>query len=70
MKQISIKVPEWINEDFVKLQMERIVSLETRKKELIEDTLKKMNLGDEELENLERIREDVWKKEKKRLRLK
>ena len=70
MKQISIKVPEWINEDSVKLQMERIVSLETRKKELIEDTLKKMNLGDEELENLERIREDVWKKEKKRLRLK
>lgn len=70
MKQISIKVPEWIDEDLVKLQMERIVSLETRKRELIEEILKKTSVGDEELENLERIREDVWKTEKKRLKLK
>jgi hypothetical protein len=70
MKQISIKVPEWIDEDLVKLQMERIVSLETRKRELTEEILKKMNVGDEELEYLERIREDVWKEEKKRLSLK
>jgi hypothetical protein len=70
MKQISIKVPEWIDEDLVKLQMERIVSLETRKREITEDILKKMNMGDEDLEDLERIREDVWKEEKKRLTLK
>lgn len=70
MKQISINVPEWIDEDIVKLQMERIVSLETRKREITEEILEKMNMGDEELEDLERIREDVWKEEKKRLRLK
>jgi len=70
MKQISIKVPEWIDEDLVKLQMERIVSLETRKREITEEILKKMNVGDEELEYLERIREDVWKEEKKSLSLK
>jgi hypothetical protein len=70
MKQISINVPEWIDENLVKLQMERIVSLETRKREITEDILKKMNMGDEDLEDLERIREDVWKEEKKRLTLK
>lgn len=70
MKQILIRVPEWVDEDLVRLQMARIVSLESRKKELIEETLNKINIGEEELLGLERIREDVWKKEKKKLGLK
>ncbi len=69
MKQISIKVPEWVDEELVKLQMERILALESKKRELIEGTLKKLDLGDEDLKELERIRGEVWKKEKKKLRL-
>jgi hypothetical protein len=69
MKQISIKVPEWVDEELVKLQMERILALESKKRELIEDTLKKLDIGDEDLKELEKIRGEVWKKEKKKLRL-
>jgi hypothetical protein len=69
MKQISIKVPEWVDEELVKLQMERILALESKKRELIEDTLKKLDIGDDDLMELEKIRGEVWKKEKKKLRL-
>ncbi|MDO8726103.1 MAG: hypothetical protein Q7J35_08555 [Candidatus Methanoperedens sp.] len=69
MKQISIKVPEWVDEGLVKLQMERILALESIKRELIEDTLKKLDLKDDDLKDLEKIRGEVWKKEKKKLRL-
>ena len=69
MKQISIKVPEWVDEELVKLQMERILALESKKRDLIEDTLKKLDIGDDDLKELEKIRGEVWKKEKKKLRL-
>ena len=69
MKQISIKVPEWVDEELVKLQMERILALESKKRELIEETLKKLDIGDDDLKELEKIRGKVWKKEKKKLRL-
>lgn len=69
MKQILIKVPEWVDEELVKLQMERILALESKKRELIEETLKKLDIGDEDLKELEKIRGEVWKKEKKKLRL-
>ncbi len=69
MKQILIKVPEWVDEDLVKLQIERILALESKKRELIEETLEKLDIGDEDLKELEKIRGEVWKKEKKNLRL-
>jgi hypothetical protein len=42
---------------------------ESKKRELIEETLKKLDIGDEDLEELEKVRGEVWKKEKKKLRL-
>ena len=69
MKQILIKVPQWVDEELVKLQMERILALESKKRELIEETLKKLDIGDEDLSELEKIRGEVWKREKKKLRL-
>ncbi len=69
MKQILINLPEWVDEDLVKLQMERILAIESRKRELIEETLKKLDIGEEDLQQLEKIRGEVWKKEKKKLKL-
>jgi len=69
MKQISIKVPEWVDEELVKLQIERILALESKKRELIEETLKKLEIDEGDLMELEKIRGEVWKKEKKKLRL-
>ena len=64
MKQISIKVPEWVDEELVKLQIERILALESKKRELIEETLKKLEIDEGDLKALEKIRGEVWKKEK------
>lgn len=69
MKQILIKVPQWVDEELVKLQMERILALEAKRREQIEETLKKLNIGDEDLRELEKIRGEVWKREKKKLSL-
>ncbi|MCZ7384173.1 MAG: hypothetical protein O8C63_05420 [Candidatus Methanoperedens sp.] len=69
MKQILIKVPQWVDEELVKLQIDRILALESKKRELIEETLKKLDIGDKDLRELEKIRGEVWKKEKKKLRL-
>lgn len=69
MKQILIKVPQWVDEELVKLQMERILALEAKKRELIEETLKKLDIGDEDLRELEKIRGEVWKVEKRKLKL-
>jgi hypothetical protein len=32
MKQILINVPEWVDEELIKLQMERILAIESRKR--------------------------------------
>ncbi len=45
------------------------MAIESRKRELIEETVKKLNIGEEDLQQLEIIRGEVWKKEKKKLRL-
>lgn len=66
MKQILIKVPQWVDEELVKLQMERILARESKRRELIEETLKKLNIGDEDLRELEKIRGEVWKREKRK----
>jgi hypothetical protein len=69
MKQILIKVPQWVDEELVKLQIDRILALESKKRELIEETLKKLDIGDKDLRGLEKIRGEVWKREKKKLKL-
>jgi len=66
MKQILINVPEWVDEEFVKLQMERILAIEGRKRDLIEETIKKLDIGEEDLHQLEKIRGEVWKETKKK----
>ena len=54
MKQILLNVPEWGDEDLVKLQMERILAIESRKRELIEETLKKLDIREEDFQQLEK----------------
>ncbi len=49
--------------------MKRILSLESKKRELIKETLEKIDIEDEDLMDLEKIRGEVWKEEKRRLKL-
>lgn len=38
-----------------------------KKREIIEETIKKLDIGEEDLKNLERVRKNLWKKEKLKL---
>lgn len=69
MKEINVKVPDWMDEDFFKLQVERIITLEKKKRELIEKTIEKLDLNENDLKELGKVREEVWKEEKKNLGL-
>lgn len=40
--------------------------LESKKRELIEDTLRKLDVGNKDLKELEKIRGEIWKREKKK----
>lgn len=37
------------------------------KSEIIEETIKKLDIGEDDLKNLERVRKNLWKKEKLKL---
>ena len=69
MKGILIKIPEWMDEEIVKISVNRLVRLEEKRRELIETTVKKLDLDEGDLAELERIRDELWKKEKERLKL-
>lgn len=69
VKEINVKVPEWMDEDFFKLQVERIITLEKKKRELMEKTVEKLDLNENDLKDLEKVREQVWREEKKKLGL-
>jgi len=70
MKEILIKIPEWMDEEIVKISVDRLIKLEEKRRELIETTVKKLDLDEKDLVELEKIREELWKKEKERLKLK
>jgi len=38
-----------------------------KKMEIIEETIKKLDVGEGDLKNLERVRQNLWKKEKLKL---
>ncbi len=42
------------------------LDIESEKRELVEETLRKLDIGDEELKELEKIRGEVWKTEKRK----
>jgi len=35
-----------------------------KKREIIEETINKLDIGEDDLKNLERVRKNLWKKEK------
>ena len=49
--------------------MDRILAIESRKIDLIEETITKLDVGEGDLQQLEKIRGEVWKKETRKLRL-
>jgi len=64
-KQITIEIPGWIDENYVTELVKKLVEVEMRRREVIEKVIKK-RLTEKDLEDFERFRDDLWKKEAKK----
>ena len=65
-KQIMIEVPNWIDENYVTEIVRKLVEIEMRRREVIERVLKKLELTEKDLEDFERFRDELWRKEAKK----
>jgi hypothetical protein len=64
---IEVEVPEGIPLKPLKKKIDELVKEEEARWVLFERAKEEINLSEEELEDLEEIRESVWREEKKRL---
>jgi len=60
-----IEVPNWIDENYVTEIVKKLVEIEMQRREVVERVLKKLGLTEKDLEDFERFRDELWKKEAK-----
>ncbi|WP_456327381.1 hypothetical protein [Archaeoglobus sp.] len=65
VKTITVQIPDWMDENYAKLIFQKLIEIEKHRRELIEKIIKKIALTEEDLENFERFRDELWKKEAK-----
>ena len=65
-KQIMIEVPNWIDENYVAEIVRKLVEIEMQRREVVERVLKKLELTEKDLEDFERFRDELWRKEAKK----
>jgi len=64
-KQIVIEVPNWIDENYVAELVKKLIEIEIERREVVERVLKKLELTEKDLEDFERFRDELWRKEAK-----
>ena len=64
-KQIMIEVPNWIDENYVTEIVKKLIEIEMQRREVVERVLKKLELTEKDLEDFERFRDELWRKEAK-----
>lgn len=69
MSEITIKVPEEIPLSSLKRKIDELVKEEEMKWALFEKCKEELSLTEEDLDELEKIREELWKETKKRYKL-
>ncbi len=69
MGVIEVEVPEYLPVKPLKKKIDELVREEEARWVLFERSVEVLNLSEAELEELESLRESVWKEEKKRLGL-
>jgi len=69
MGVIEVVVPEYLPVKPLKKKIDELVREEEARWVLFERSVEELNLSEAELEELESLRESVWKEEKKRLGL-
>lgn len=69
MSEITVRVPEEIPLPSIKRKIEELIKEEEIKWALFEKGKEKLSLTEEDLSELEKIREESWKEMKKKYRL-
>ncbi|WP_297476196.1 hypothetical protein [Thermococcus sp.] len=69
MPKVVIDIPSGVRREFVELQVKRAIEAERARLAFVEDVAKRLNLGDEDVEEIESLREEAWREFKKELGL-
>ncbi len=64
-KTIQIEVPDWVDEMFIVEVVKKLVDVEAQRRKIVEKILKKLKLAEKDLEEFEKFREELWKREAK-----
>ena len=62
-KFVKVEVPEWVSEEIVWEYVRRLVEAEEARRRFVEEILRLMGLSEEDVEDFERFREELWRKE-------
>ena len=62
---VKVKVPRWIREALVREHVRRLVEAEEARRRFIEEVIRRMGLTEEDVEDFERFREELWRREGK-----
>ena len=65
-KTITIKVPDWLDERLVVEAVKRLVEAEEARRKLVEEIIGQLSLDERSLEDFERFREELWRKEREK----
>ncbi len=64
-KTITIEIPEWADEELIKENITKLLEIEKGRRDIVSKIAKKLELDDKDLEEFEKFREDLWRKEAK-----
>lgn len=65
-RTITIKVPDWLDERLVVEAVKRLVEAEEARRKLVEEIIGQLGLDERSLEDFERFREELWRKEREK----
>ncbi len=69
MPKVVIDIPSGVRREFVELQVKRAIEAERARLAFVEDVAKRLNLSDDDVEEIESLREEAWREFKKELGL-
>jgi len=69
MPKVVIEIPSGVRKEFVELQVRRAIEAEKARLAFVEDIAKKLDIDEEDLREIEALRDEAWQDFKKELGL-
>ena len=69
MPKVVIEIPSGVRKEFVELQVKRAIEAEKARVAFVEDIAKRLDINEEDLKEIEALREEAWQDFKKELGL-